>query len=147
MRLRLQLTLVMGLAGCAPNLAADFAGSWTLASGQVTETCASGVLRRPLNPATLRLTAKATGPTDLLLTWRAFDEGREIGTCEQSATVDEPSAATLQSKGCTFGSYFPITQGTLTITDSKALKLNWIALLPGMPVACNQDWEAVLVAD
>ena len=145
--MRLRLLLALGLAGCAPNLASDFAGSWTLASGNITETCPAGVLRRPLKAATLRLAAKAMGPADLLLTWRAFDEGREIGTCEQTATVDEPGTASLQSKGCTFGSYFPITQGTLTITDSKALKLNWIAVVPGIPVSCNQDWEAVLVAD
>lgn len=147
MRQLLQLTLAAGLAGCAPNLAAEFAGDWTLASGQVTETCDAGVLRRPLKAGTLRLTAAGTGPSDLRLTWRAFDEGREIGTCEQSATVEEAGVASLESKGCTFGSYFPITRGVLNLTANKALMLHWIAGVSGMTTPCEQDWEAVLVAD
>lgn len=145
--MRPRLLLALGLAGCAPDLASEFAGDWTLASGTITETCPAGVIRRPISASTLRLGARAIGSSDLTLRWRAFDEGREIGTCEQAATVDEPGTASLKSKGCTFGAYFPITQGTLTITESKSLILHWIAGVSGTTTPCEQDWQAVFVAD
>jgi len=133
---------------CSPSWTSEWLGEWTLANGRSDESC-DGVPSpsQSLPSASLRLTIKARDNQSLDLRWEAMVNGAASGECDQTAELSEPTRANLLSQACPFsGRAYYVTEGSLTMTESKALELQWVAVVPSGRSTCRQQWQALLVA-
>lgn len=145
MRTLLILPLALSAAACG-DLTKDFIGNWTLTNGTITTVCDSMRTSTPYHVGAITLAVTRMDAGTIAINAAFYSSmGGLGGMCDLTATAADPSSARLNAKACQIGaSPYNFIDGSLLLSQSKAMLMNYIADISSSTGPCQQTSTATL---